>query len=114
MKITLCGSTRFKDHFSALNSLLTKAGHIVYSCAVFAHAGDEQTTEDKLMLDAVHLSKIVNSDAIYVINPDGYVGESTMREILFARMQDKKIMSLEKLDLTKFGSETDIPAYILE
>lgn len=95
MKITLCGSTRFKDAFTAANAELSLRGHVVYSCALWGHAGDALTDRQKLMLDAVHFAKIANSDAILVLNVDDYVGESTRRELYFAKAIGKDIYFLE-------------------
>src|SRR5258705_8474616 len=99
MRITLCGSTRFEPLFHEWNHKLAVAGHTVYSLSLFGReakdAGKDDkkivTEEEKIILDLVHLDKILNSDAIVVINQDGYVGFSTAREILWARMQGKKI-----------------------
>jgi hypothetical protein len=44
----------------------------------------------------MHLSKIANSDAIVVLNKDGYVGYSTTREIWWARICKKGVIWLEK------------------
>jgi len=92
MKITLCGSTRFWDKFQTLNKLLTLDGHTVYTVAVGKH--DKPSADDKLMLDAVHMCKIANSDMIVVINEEGYIGESTRREIYFAMAMQKKVAFL--------------------
>lgn len=95
--ITLCGSTRFKKEFQATEAQLALNGYAVYSCALWGHDGDELTDEDKLMLDAVHMVKIANSDAIFVINKDGHIGPSTRREIFFARGMGKQVYYLEPL-----------------
>lgn len=103
MRITLCGSTRFESLFHEWNHKLAVAGHTVYSLSLFgreakdAGKDDKKTVseDEKITLDLVHLDKITNSDAILVINPDGYVGFSTSREIQWARMQRKKIFWLE-------------------
>lgn len=95
MKVTLCGSTRFMDQFHAANVALSLQGHIVYSVAT-STKGDFQPTEDqKLALDAVHLRKIQESDAVMVVGrqEDGtvYIGESTRREIMYAHIWDKDL-----------------------
>lgn len=95
MKITLCGSTRFRDAFDKANAELSLQGHTVYTCALWGHAGDSLTANDKLMLDAVHFAKIANSDAILVLNVDDYIGESTRREIYFANAMEKEVRFLE-------------------
>lgn len=47
------------------------------------------------MLDDMHLRKIDMADEIYVINVGGYVGESTRREIAYAKGQGKVITYLD-------------------
>jgi len=94
MKICLCGSTRFKENFEAINEKLSQAGHVVYSVAFFGHARAEPLSSwEKQRLDLVHLVKILDSDAIFVVGSlDGhtaYIGESTRREIFWARMHSK-------------------------
>lgn len=87
MKITLIGSARYEKKFKELNKQLTLAGHVVYSLAVYPSDEGEKdwyTPEQKEMLDEVHLAKIDNSDAVYVICEDGELGESTTREVLYA------------------------------
>lgn len=99
MRIALCGSTRFESLFHDWNHKLTCAGHTVYSLSLFGREvndigkeGNKTITEqEKIILDLVRLDKILNSDAIVVINQDGYIGFSTSREIRWARMQNKKV-----------------------
>lgn len=92
--ITLCGSTRFKDAFLEAQKHLTLQGNIVISVGLFGHSGDDEvwTEGTKEMLDEMHLAKIDLSDEIYVVNVGGYIGESTRREIAYAR-QNKKIVN---------------------
>ena len=86
--VCLCGSTRFVDEMNAVNRDLTFAGAIVVAPGVFAHSRDadhEVTPEQKEALDALHLRKIDLADRVLVMNPGGYIGESTRREISYAR-----------------------------
>lgn len=94
-RVTLCGSTKFKREFEALNKQLTLEGNVIYSVAFFGHADKHPlTTEQKEVLDAVHLKKIDNSDGIFVINVDGYIGESTRNEINHAESTGKFVKYL--------------------
>ena len=93
--ITLCGSTRFKEDFERVNRELTLLGNIVISVGAFGHAGDTFTEEQKVMLDDIHKRKIDMADAIYVINRDGYIGESTKSEIAYAVRMGKQIIYME-------------------
>lgn len=96
MIITLCGSTKFKEDFERVNRKLTLAGNIVLSVGVFGHSGDEVSDEEKVLLDRVHRQKIDMSDAIYVINKGGYIGQSTRSEIAYAIFCKKQVMYMEE------------------
>lgn len=98
--ITLCGSTRFKEDFERVNRELTLAGNIVISVGAFGHAGDTFTEEQKVMLDDIHKRKIDMADGIYVINRNGYVGESTRSEIRYAYLHNKTIAFMETSDIS--------------
>ena len=93
--ITLCGSTRFKEDFERVNRELTLLGNIVISVGCFGHSGDTFTEEQKVMLDDIHKRKIDMSDAIYVINKDGYIGDSTRSEIKYAIAHGKQVILME-------------------
>ena len=56
---------------------------------------DSYTEADVEMLDKMHKVKIDISDAIFVVNVDGYVGNSTKSEIEYAKRTGKEIMWLE-------------------
>ena len=47
------------------------------------------------MLDDMHKRKIDMADEIFVINVDGYIGESTKSEIEYAKSLGKKVNYLE-------------------
>lgn len=94
--VTLCGSTKFKAEFEKAMKELTLKGYIVLTCGLFGHADGEYqdtiTPEVKTMLDELHKRKIDLSDEIYVINKDGYIGESTQSEIEYAKQTGKKVV----------------------
>lgn len=90
--VCICGSTRFLDEMRAANRDLTVAGVIVLAPGVFHYAEDQLiTNEQKSALDALHLRKIDLADRVLVVNPGGYIGESTSREIAYARATGKPI-----------------------
>ncbi|MFC9178417.1 MULTISPECIES: hypothetical protein [Streptomyces] len=94
--VCICGSTRFAEEMLAANRELTFAGVIVVAPGVFAHSGDRETGEritgeQKAALDALHLRKIDLADRVLVVNPGGYIGESTRREITYARGAGKPV-----------------------
>lgn len=97
MKITLCGSARFEEEFKSTNKYLTLCGHMIYSlaCMPSDNGGKDWYTEsEKQILDLVHLAKIEESDVIVVVG-DGYVGESTIREINWANVRNKLVVFAE-------------------
>jgi len=71
-----------------LNRDLTFAGVIVVAPG---EADEVVSDEQKAVLDALHLRKIDLADRIIVVNPGGYVGESTSREIAYARAAGKPV-----------------------
>ena len=97
--ICLCGSTRFMDCFHKANRDESLKGNIVLTVEIVAYDGatDPQRAnpEEKRILDELHLRKIDLADEILVLNVGGYVGESTKREIDYARSLGKKVRWLE-------------------
>lgn len=69
----------------AANRELTFSGVIVVAPGEAGEEREQITSEQKAALDALHLSKIDLADRILVVNPGGYIGESTRREIAYAR-----------------------------
>ncbi len=47
------------------------------------------------MFDEIYLAKISMADEIFVINVDGYIGESIKSEIEFAMMNNKPVKQLK-------------------
>lgn len=105
-RITLCGSTQFPEAFEYWNAQLTLAGNIVYSVAIMPHHANicgELRDDEKAKLDQVHLKKIDNSDAIFVVDVGGYIGDSTRREIEYAKLGGKEVYLLSEFSVLSFG-----------
>jgi len=96
MVITLCGSSRFKEAFDLANMHLSLLGHVVISLGCWGHTDSPQGAmfltgdsndngEIKKNLDTLHYKKIDLSNEIFVINPGGYIGNSTKKEIAYAK-----------------------------
>lgn len=89
--LTICGSMRFAKEMQAIAfDLETRYGLNVLQCVY----GDSEhlTQEQRARLAAAHAQKIAMSDGIYVVDIDGYIGQSTQKEIDCARTQDKEII----------------------
>jgi hypothetical protein len=50
----------------------------------------------KERLGAVHLQKIRMADEVYIVDPGGYLGESTRREIAYAESLGKPVRYLSR------------------
>ena len=93
--VCLCGSTRFKDHFEKIHKSETLNGKIVLVPAFYGKSGDNVPDDMQTFLFNLHLSKIDFCDEILVININGYIGESTELEIIYAKEKGKKIRYYE-------------------
>lgn len=100
--VCLCGSTRFYSAFQEANYRETMDGRIVLSVGFYPHATPEAhgeeigiTPEQKETLDQLHLRKIDLADEVLVLNVGGYIGDSTRREIEYARSLGKPVRWLE-------------------
>jgi nucleoside 2-deoxyribosyltransferase len=63
----------------------------------YDHSTDPQRSNhlQKAALDELHLRKIELADEVLVLNVNGYVGESTRREISYAEQLGKPVHWLE-------------------
>lgn len=101
--VCLCGSTRFWREFQRAGLAETMAGRIVLSIGAASGTDDEhfgnlprdEYDRVKAMLDALHMHKIELADEVLILNVGGYIGESTRRELEYARALGKVIRWLE-------------------
>ena len=112
--VCLCGSTRFRDEYREQNARLTLEGNIVLSVGFFHHSGDAppgvsavveefEQSETKADLDELHKRKIDLADSVFVVNPGGYIGDSTRSEIDYAHELGVPIEFLEAIATMKQG-----------
>ncbi len=95
MTITICGSIKFKEQILNAAKNLTLDDHIVFAPVLFDPEEYEQITqEQKIRLDNLHRMKINLSDAIFIVNVDGYIGESTFGYIDWAVRNKKELYFL--------------------
>ena len=94
--ITVCGSYKFKKEMLEVTEKLTLDGNCVLTPIELSKADKEAyTQEEAMMIDKMHKEKIRLSDAIYVVNVCGYIGQSTKSEIEYAKSLKKEILYLE-------------------
>lgn len=97
--VCLCGSTRFWKLFQQAGLSETMAGRIVLSIGAASGTDDEhfgnlprdEYDRIKEMLDQLHMRKIDLCDEVLILNQDQYIGESTARELAYARQLDKRV-----------------------
>ena len=96
--ITICGSMRYsKEMMKISEEIELKKGYAVIQC-VYNVDGQKYDGIDVSTLDKIHRKKIDISDAIYVVNIDGYIGNSTTNEIEYAKNNGKEVIYHEKVD----------------
>lgn len=103
--VCLCGSTLFWKTFQQASLLETLAGKIVLSIGAmtgsdddhFQHLPKEHYEKVKAELDELHLRKIELADEVLILNVGGYVGESTQRELDYARKLGKRVRLWDEL-----------------
>lgn len=90
--VTICGSMKFQKEMQKIAfDLETKHNMSVLQCVY--NVEDEDISESKQeALAKAHLRKIEISDAIYVVDIKGYIGESVSKEIQFAKGKGKEII----------------------
>lgn len=84
--ITICGSYKFKTTMIEVYKQLTELGYIVLFPAM------ECTEHDKDWYLRLHFEKIAMSDAIFIVDVNKYIGESTKAEIGKAIEYQKQVI----------------------
>jgi len=93
--VTLCGSVRFWNKIQEMSERLELENEYCV-IGIIPHIMDRALTEyEKDLLGELHIIKIDLSDAIFVVNVDGYIGESVKKEIEYAKEKGKEIIYLE-------------------
>lgn len=95
--VCICGSMRFKKEWEKWACILSELEpmHVVLMAHCFDH--DKYHGEDKgnlrlkRGLDLLHWFKIKLADWVFIIDVDGYIGESTRREIKVAEKLGKTV-----------------------
>ncbi|MEG1487606.1 hypothetical protein [Lactococcus sp.] len=94
--ITICGSLKFIEEMKVQAELLELAGNCVLSVIYPTKSISDYKPTEITAFSSAHFKKIDLSDTIFVVNKDGYIGESTRKEINYAESEGKEIMYLEK------------------
>lgn len=92
MTVTICGSMRFAAQMQEI-ALELEARHnmTVLQCSYNAK-GRNLSAPELAGIRAAHRRKIDLSDGIYVVDLEGYIGESARSEIAYAVESGKQVM----------------------
>jgi hypothetical protein len=93
--LVIVGSLKFWDKVQEMYEKLELEGYAVIGITPHIKAED-YTFEEENLLDELQMSKIEKADGIFVINVNGYIGNSTKKEIEFAKSKKKEIIYLEQ------------------
>lgn len=88
--VTLCGSIRFAAEHLAAHQRLSLEGRIALLPALPV-PDHEMRPGDVEVLAVLHRRKIDLSDRVHIVNPGGYVGQSTAAEVAYAEATGKRV-----------------------
>lgn len=90
--VTICGSMKFSKEMTRIAfELETIKGYNVLQCT-YNDLNIETTPQMLENLKQSHFCKIDMSDMIYVVDVNGYIGDSVRQEIEYAQKQHKEIV----------------------
>lgn len=90
--VTICGSMKFKREMQSIAFLLEiKCNMNVLQC-VYNVDDLDITPIEQTSLENAHYSRIELSDAIYVVDIQGYIGNQVAKEIAFAKSKGKEVI----------------------
>jgi len=97
--ITICGSLKFEKEMRRETERLELEGNCVlsvtYPAEIVNFDKEKYSLEQCAIFDKLHLQKIDMSDAVFVVNVGGYIGNATKNEIAYAKSTSKEIIYLE-------------------
>lgn len=93
--VTLCGSMRFQNEMMEIAEKLAREGECVLTPVYMVTKDCEISEEEVKRLKLEQFKRIELANEIFVVNVDGYVGESTMAEIEFAERNGKRVRWME-------------------
>ena len=90
--VTLCGSLKFQNEMMAIAEKMALDGNCILT-PVYPVSKELKRTEMQIEnLKEAHFKRIELSDAIFVVNVNNYIGESTKLEIEYAKKLNKEIL----------------------
>lgn len=95
---TLIGSSKYPEDFRTWTGIWGLMGHQVWSICISGHTidGFDMRGNAKRRLDAAYMAKIRQSDQVFVVNGQGYIGLGTQDELLYALSLGKQVGFAER------------------
>ena len=93
--ITICSSLKFIEEVMFYAEKLEIEGNCVLSLIYPTRDKESYTSEEIRSFELGHIKKIDLSDAIFVINKNGYIGDAVKKEIEYAKRTKKEVIFLE-------------------
>ena len=92
--ITICGSMKFVREMMEISEKVELQGNVVLMPIYNPSRPNKEafTNEEVLILDKLHRERIKLSDAILVVNVNGYIGSSAKSEIEYAKSLNKEVI----------------------
>ena len=90
--VTICGSMKFETEMQRIAFLLETKHNMNFLQCVYNVDDLDITPMEQITLENAHYRKIELSDAIYVVDIQGYIGNQVSKEIAFAKSKGKEII----------------------
>jgi hypothetical protein len=94
--ITLCGSLKFQEEMMKVAEKMALEGYCILTPVYPVSKNIKRTDEQLEKLKQSHFKRIELSDAIFVVNVDNYIGNSTKQEIEYAQKLGKEVLYYNK------------------
>lgn len=99
--VTICGSMRFEREMQSIAFRLEAMDNYNVLQCVYNIDKLDISQEEAASLAKGHLGKIEMSDAIYVVDIDGYIGNQVTKEIEYAKSLGKEVIYHSKYASTE-------------
>ena len=90
--VTICGSMKFEKEMQRIAFLLEAKHNMNILQCVYNVDDLDITPMEQAALENAHYRKIELSDAIYVVDIQGYIGNQVSKEIAFAQSKGKEVI----------------------
>lgn len=96
--ITICGSLKFQKEMMEIAQKLALNGNCILT-PIYPVLEDFKISKEQIEnLKKAHFKRIELSDAIFVINVNNYIGDSTNLEIEYAKSLGKEVLYYLNID----------------